>query len=231
MLKELVVATPQEQLQTVRQTTTSAAHLQFIFDHFLDKPETALYAKVFNQQTHPEQPADYFRLLTLIATQAAQYGYESMKGGPEFHEIRGRNRLYFDPRHEVALLSRLGSINTQAYEIKLPIVEQLKTIGADEDALKVWQMSLSVHQGRVVNYRLNRPLAVLQESLADTTFRGTVYLPDVDLNRRLATLNFTSEQADTISFDDFRTAVVPRAQAIVGDLLDMEKAVAGFRPV
>jgi len=158
-----------------------------------------------------DAPDDLYRMMGLVAILFAQYGFTKMEGQKIRHERKKWGKSFLDPRHLLAAAVYAADLNQQSYPYK---ETRVKTIDDPELVPVVHGLHIPVYKGELTDYNMSgETVHALLESRA--TIGIPVALPGKNLNRRLAAIGFTGDQADTMSGEDFRREVLPKANKVL----------------
>ncbi len=171
--------------------------------------------KELSNPDYEDLPVEYFRFLGLVGIVFAQFGMSTLETQIFRHKKKDFKKSPIDPRHQLALACYGGSINTQAYPIKKKWAERIAESDPDI-APGVWGIMPKVTSGKITKRFKERQLRYVKADAVTKLLRPKpICIPDQKLNKSLAKLGFTGENAESMTDEQFRDDVLPGAQEAV----------------
>lgn len=220
MLERTSVLTSREQLQAISESSDLFSY-QRLHRTYLEESEKYL-KRIEDEAGWPKQEPneEHYKLLGLVSTLVNQAGFETQFGHLSRHVRNNWAKPIIDVRHQLAMASYLGKINTQAYAIRRDWVEQLREYDPHIDPVGIWGTFVAVSKGRVIENPNKSTEYLLQKAKFRATYRTPICLPNVDLNCALMDLNFTGDDAENMSDEEFMEEIYPRATAALNGIID-----------
>ena len=211
-----------QQREMVRNITTLDLYLDFAHKQFWGAEWLALVRQDMSGRPKEELTPDLFRFYGLVGIVAAQYGFESLKGQINRHTHYGWNRPLTHPAHQLGVLVYTAGLNTQAYPIKEELIQNDPSLDPG-----IWGVSLGAHDGKPTA-DVSDPLLIRAVTMERMGGRHPILLPDRPLNQHLSSIKLSESeahplsgnQADTLTWGQFKTNILPRLQRATEGLLD-----------
>lgn len=164
---------------------------------------------------------DHARLITLVNNQGAQFGYDSMEG--QFMQVGQYSS--FDPRRELALASYISGLNLKANEHKEKMSDRYEQF-SEKAAIGVWGVLFVVKRGEIIDPTNTTVFDSKWYEASQIRGEGKkkVLVPNHELSRNLAGLEFSLNMAETMDDRAFDVEMMPRIVSAIGHLLDPELA-------
>jgi hypothetical protein len=215
------------QAKKVREITDLDSFFEFQRAHFKGS-EAVTYAKTVTIACdNPGNNADYFRLLGLMGILSIQYGFPALNGHLYRHGRKEWNLSPFDSGHLLGVIGYMAEINAQAFDGKKALSEQLSEIDQDA-AVGIWNVKLPVFNGHVAVER-RRTLQNIRDEASARYFKPVpIYKPDQEINKRLAAMNFTGHDAESVSYQDFERNVLPKVAPVLRRFLNPDLAFDNY---
>lgn len=219
------VADVQTQKNIVRDITDLNSYEEFNRAFFYDNRGPNWMRLLNLELSNPDYdglPQEYFRFLGLVGITIAQFGFPHQEGQVHHHRKNRFKKSPLDPRHQLALASYMGSLNTQSYPLKDRWSDAL-TEEDPEAAQGVWGLELEVRNGQVLKANGARQLGwVRKDARLRTKDSRPICLPDRDLNEKLTVVHFTGRDAEEMTAGEFEEEVLPRARDAVAEYVDLQ---------
>ncbi len=151
---------------------------------------------------------DYFRFIGLVAILFAQFGFPSLEGQLNRHDKYQWKRSVLSPKHQLALACYAGNLNVQSYPHKRAQFEDLEKIDP-VISLGVWGISMPVTGGRVNLEPLSQERRFEQARKRFEDDKRLICLPNLELNQSLSALEFSGDQADSMTEKEFDEQILP----------------------
>jgi hypothetical protein len=213
----------------VRNINTLGAYLDFHDNHFSTKGSGDYREAVKRVCESTDNGPDFFRLLGFIGVQGIQYGFPTLTRQLHRHRQKGWTGSPFDPGHLLALTVYLGKINSQAHIIKQGLAEKLAIVDP-EAALGVWNIKLPVFKTQVSNRTASQDLESIREEASFRLSKNIpIFMPDLEINQRLAQIDFSGDDAESMRPEVFQSTVLPKASPVLRWFMNPDLAFQNFK--
>lgn len=180
-----------------------------------------------------QYPQDAADLVKILCYQAAQFGYDFMGGHLDRSQKKGDpvkrvwQREPFHSFHLLATISHIAKLNSSVYPYKSRWYNQLlQTPDFKSYAYGVWGVPFKFKKGQIALPRKDELGSVRELTLRKLRGEDGDYRPNpicmatIELNDRLAGLDFDRDTADSVSELKFMQEVFPKAASILSPFLN-----------